>query len=351
MTIYYLLIAFVGLCSSITIKAKDVYKRNKIVILTSCTAIAVIQGLRSVYVGIDLFRPGGYLPALRFAKDLNLLAGEKLYNFEIGYSIYSIIFANLNVSDQLYLFIVAVTIILPIGYIWIKNSKMPGLSVFIYLTLGFFTFSFSGLRQSIALAITFLSYKFIKEKKLIQFLLCIALAMSFHKTAIIFVIAYPLYYLRIKPFYFIFLIPSLILIFLLRTKIFLLIYHLYKGVAGVTEATNAYTMLFVMIVVLALAYMFGDKNKNNLDLNAYKNYMLITIIVQIFASHSNIIMRAGFYYYIFITLLIPEVIANQRDPKIRIIAVGVSIIALLYFFQVTTGDGYLNVSPYYFYWQ
>lgn len=351
MAIYYILISFIGAYSSITINAKDINKRNKTIILISCIAIVLIQGLRSVYVGADLFKPGGYLPALRLAKDLNFFGGDKLYNFELGYSIYSQFFAKLNVSDQLYLFIVAATIILPISYTWYKNSKMPGLSVFIYITLEFFAFSFSGLRQSIAMAIVFFSFKFIQEKSLIKFLLCIVLAMSFHTTAIIFVIAYPLYYLRIKPVYFVFIIPSLILMFLLKTEIFLLFYYLYKGIVGVTEATNAYTMLVVMIVVLVLAYILGDKDKNNLNLNAYKNYMLIAIIIQILASQSNTIMRAGFYYYIFITLLIPEVIANQRDPKIRVIAVGVLIIALLYFFQVTTGDGYLNVSPYYFYWE
>jgi hypothetical protein len=356
MTIYYLLIALLGLFSAITINVKNNYERNKIVILTSCTAIVLIQGLRSVYVGVDLLswnpnHPSGYIYALRHAKDLNFFSGQKLFNYEIGYSLYTQVFSKLNISDQLYLFIVAITIILPIAYIWIKNSKMPGLSVLIYITLGFFTFSFSGLRQSIALAITFFSFKYIQERNIIKFLLCVILAMLFHTSAIIFLIAYPLYYIRIRFHHFMFLIPLMMLIFILKTEIFLLIYYLYKGVAGTVEITNAYTMLIVMIVVLALAYIFGDKDKNNLNFNAYKNYMLMAIIVQIFASQSSIIMRAGFYYYIFITLLIPEVIKNQRDAKVRMVTVTILILALIYFFQKTTGDGYLNVSPYYFYWQ
>lgn len=349
MLIYYYLIVGVGIVSLFSLLTiKDTQKRNEIVVIVCCFGIFIVQALRAESVGIDLI---GYLPGYQIAKDINVFAGERLFNYEVGYILYSKVFSILNIPNQGYLGIVALTIITPIAYTWIKNTKMPALSAYIYITLGFYTFSFSGLRQSIAMAITFFSFKFIQERSLIKFLLCIALAMLFHNTAIIFVFAYPLYYLRIKSTYFMVVIPSLILVFLFRTKIFLLILYLYKGVAGVAQVTNAYTMLVVMIVVLALAFIFGDKDKNNLSFNAYKNYMLIAIIVQIFASQSNIIMRAGFYYYIFITLLIPEVIKTQRDAKVRIVAVGVLVLALLYFFQTTTGDGYLNVSPYYFYWE
>ena len=137
--------------------------------------------------------------------------------------------------------------------------------------------------------------------------------------------------------------------FVLRSKIFLLVYQLFKGQQGQLEYTNAYTMLFVMIFVLILSYVFGSKK--DLNINAYKNYLLVAIFLQIFASQTNTIMRTGYYYYIFITLLIPEVIKNQRDSKIRILAIGIIVVALLYFFQITTGNGYLNVSPYYFYWE
>lgn len=348
MIIYYCLIAFVGICSAFTLNMKDMNKRNKIIILCICSAIILIQGLRSISVGIDL---SSYIPALKPAKNMDFFAGDTLYNYEIGYSLYSQLFSKINVSNQLYLFIVAMTIMIPIGYTWLKNSKMPGLSVFIYITLGFFTFSFSGLRQSIAIAILFFSFKYIQKKSLVKFSLCVALAISFHTTAIIFIIAYPLYYLRLKPVHFNFIIPAFILFFIFKADIFLSIYSLYRGTDGKVENTNAYTMLIIMIIVLVLAYVFGSKDKQNLNFNAYKNYMLVAILVQILASQSNTIMRVGYYYYMFITLLIPEVIKNQKDEKIRILAVGVLIVALLYFFQVTTGSGYLNVSPYHFYWE
>ncbi|KAF0091901.1 MAG: polysaccharide polymerase [Fusobacteria bacterium] len=348
MTIYYILLLLVGLISIFTFGIKDKNKRNLNILVIISFAIIILQGLRKSSVGVDLF---GYLKALEVAKFLDFVPSVKLLNYEVGYLFYSQFFAKLNVPDQFYIFIVAVTIIMPITYIWIKNTKMPGLSVFIYLTLGFFTFTFSGLRQSIALAITFFSFKYIQEKKFVKFLLLVLLAMSFHTSAIVFIMAYPLYHFKLNLYHFLFIIPSLIIVFILKSQIFVIIYKIYRGYKGEIEVTNAYTMLIVMIFVLILAYIFANKEKTNINLNAYRNYMLIAIIFQIFASQSNMIMRAGYYYFIFITLLLPEVIQSQRDIKIRIFSTIVVIASLVIFFQVQTGSGYLNVSPYYFFWE
>ncbi len=348
MTIYYVLISSIVLISFLTLSIKSKYNRNKLIISLSSILIILIQGFRRITVGVDLV---GYIPALSLSRSMNFFAGDKLFNYELGYSLYSQFFAKLNVTEQIYLFVVASTIIIPIAYIWIRNSKIPELSVIIYITLGFFTFSFSGLRQAIAISVVFFSFKYIQEKKLVKFLICIVLAMSFHTSAIVFILAYPLYYLKLNSIHFCFIIPTFIVAFLLKTKLFLLLYSLYRGAEGQTQVTNAYTMLFIMTIILILSYIFSSKDKEELNINAYKNYMLVAIFLQIFASQSNTIMRAGYYYYIFITLLIPEVISNQRDSKIKILAVGILIVALLYFFQSTTGNGYLNVSPYYFYWE
>jgi hypothetical protein len=135
-----------------------------------------------------------------------------------------------------------------------------------------------------------------------------------------------------------------------QNKNIFIIYRLFRGVSGDIEATNAYTMLIVMILVLLLAFIFGTKDPQEIRFNSNKNYMLVAVLIQIFASQSSEV-RAGYYYYLFISLLIPEVIKNLRDPKVRIIVVGVLILAFMYFFQKTTGNGYLDVSPYQFYWE
>lgn len=348
MAIYYILIMFICFLAGIINNMKDKNKRSLIIVGTSAVLIILIQGLRHETVGVDLAK---YLAGLRLSKDMNFLAGEKLFNFEIGYSLYSQMFAKLNISEQGYLFVVAITIILPIAYMWIKNSKMPTLSILLYIGLGFFAFSFSGLRQAIAIGITCYSFKYIQEKDMTKFLVCIALASSFHITALIFIFAYPLYNIRFEKKQYIYIIPLFLFVFIFREQIFLLIYRLVKGTEGEIEKTGAFNMLIVMTTVLIFSYIFGSKDKKDLKLNAYRNYLLVAIFIQIFASLSNNIMRLGYYYYIFITLLIPHVISRQKNQKIKILSYIALVILLVAFFEMQTGGGYLGVSPYHFYWQ
>lgn len=54
-------------------------------------------------------------------------------------------------------------------------------------------------RQTVAIAILFFSIKYIEEKKFWKFLLLIGLAMLFHRTSLIFIFAWWIYSLRLRP--------------------------------------------------------------------------------------------------------------------------------------------------------
>jgi hypothetical protein len=346
MTIYYLLIALVAMSSVITIAIKNKIKRNKVVVTINVIAIVLIQGLRDFSIGTDL---ATYIPAYKYALGLNFLKGEKLYNYELGYSLYTQLLARSAVTERQFLFITAAIIIGLIGYTLVINTKMPGMSIYIYITLGFFLFTFSGLRQSIAFAITFFSFKFIKDKKMLYFLFCIFFAVLFHTSAIVFVIAYPLYYLKIKREYMLNVLVILLITFLFKGRIFTLLNKLYYNSEDMIQSTGAYTMLFVMLGIYISVFLFCNDDKNY-SLNAYKNYILVAIIFQIFASLSNTVMRSGYYYYMFITLLIPEVLM-QLDGKGRLIVEIILCACLFYFYYNAISNGYLNVAPYKFYWE
>lgn len=338
----------IGMLSLSTINMKDKVKKNKVITIVSAIAIVLIQGLRHYAVGTDI---ATYLYGLRLSEHMNFWAGETLYNFGLGYSIYSKIFAMLNVTDTQYLFIVAITIILPITYVLIKNSRMPALSILMYICLGFFMFTFSGVRQSIALAITFYSFRFIKDRKLLMFLLCLGLATLFHKSAMVFGVAYFLYPLKFKIKHLIFNFCFLIFILIFKEQIFNYLFWFYKRSNVVIENTGAYKMFLFMILIYISTFFLWRNDSDNLLLNAYRNYLFIAIIIQSFASMSNTIMRVGYYYFIFIILLIPEIIMKHKDYRVRFLMTSIVVLLSLLFFQFQVGSGYLNVNPYKFFWE
>ncbi len=73
-----------------------------------------------------------------------------------------------------------------------ENSDDPFFSYFLFFTI-FGTFQMTGVRQSCAMAVFMLAYRYVKERKLIKYLLMIGLAYLVHKSAIVLL---PIYFLR-----------------------------------------------------------------------------------------------------------------------------------------------------------
>lgn len=343
MTVYYILLVILGIVSFFTIGIKN---RNKLVIPIVAILMVLIQGLRHKSIGVDI---AGYLNGYNLSKNMNFINGEKLFNYETGYSLFNKMLSSIGISEQLFLAIVSLIITTLIGIVWIKKSKMPGFSVLLYLAFGFFTFTFSGLRQSIALSILFFSFLYIEKRNFIKFILSVLLASTFHKTAIIFIVAYPLYDLKLNLKHYIFIIPSFIICFILKAQIFKIVAFLFKGEEVQAQSTGAYGLFIFMIGVLTLSYIFY--NSDSKEVNAYRNYILVAIFIQMLASQSNLIGRAGYYFWIFVTLLVPEVLKSQKNMLTRYLSECVvgSFLVIYYLDKLSTG--YLNIVPYKFFWQ
>ena len=79
-----------------------------------------------------------------------------------------------------------------------KYSSNIYISFIVFIALGQFAFSLSALRQMLAIAFILLSFIFIEQKKAVKFIVLVLIASLFHSTAIVFIIAYPLYMVRLK---------------------------------------------------------------------------------------------------------------------------------------------------------
>ena len=346
MTIYYVFLVLLFFISILTIDIKNTKIRNIIIIGFSAIYIIMMQGLRHQSIGVDT---SGYIIGYNLSSNINVFEGEKLFNYESGYILLNNILNKIGVSEQVFLTIISIIIIIPIATTMIRKSKMPALSILLYMAFGFLTMTFSGLRQSIAMGILFFSYMYIQDRKIVGFLICIILACTFHKSAIGFIIAYPLYNLKLRYKDYLFVIPIFLIAFLLRRQIFEYLAFLFKGESVLAEATGAYGLFLFMISVLILSYIFY--RKENKDVNAYRNYILVAIFIQMLASCSYTVGRMGYYYWIFITLLVPEVLKNQKKGLDRFLYGTAIIIFLVVYYIMNLRTGYLNIVPYLFFWQ
>ena len=72
-------------------------------------------------------------------------------------------------------------------------EKEHFLAMFLFGALSTYTFMFTGVRQCLAISLCLLSFRFIKNRELLNFAFVIFVAVNFHKSVILFVVAYLIY--------------------------------------------------------------------------------------------------------------------------------------------------------------
>lgn len=115
-------------------------------------------------------------------------------NIEIGYRWLSIISKEyVNLSYDNFRMLIFIITFLIVAYSIKKLSKHYNFVLLMYFFL-FFAVNITQIRYAIGESLIFLSFVFLKDKKLIGFLVCILLATSMHKSALFFFILLVLYF-------------------------------------------------------------------------------------------------------------------------------------------------------------
>ena len=194
MTIYIFLLAFILLnvfleASFSSLKISK-YKLNtgKISFFLCFISILMIGLMRNQHLGVDVDNYRYYFLKFYPSKSISFFIFN--FKYDIGYVLLNkfirLFTSNFRIFENI-VFIISYGIF---SYIIYKRSKCFSLSFLVYLGLGFLGTNLCILRQAIACSICFLSFDFIKKNKKLVSLLLILLAVTFHKTAIFFLLSY-----------------------------------------------------------------------------------------------------------------------------------------------------------------
>ncbi|MBU2699041.1 hypothetical protein Ga0466249_000120 [Sporomusaceae bacterium BoRhaA] len=112
---------------------------------------------------------------------------------EVGYSIISeIVYKLFDANYQMLIIVTSVlTNFIFFESCWKYSNKQTALLViYFYITIGSYFFYLNGIRQGIAIAILFFGFRFIKDKKLLMYILTCFVAYLFHAAALFAIITY-----------------------------------------------------------------------------------------------------------------------------------------------------------------
>lgn len=285
--------------------------------------------------------------------------------YELGYLYFSQTIWKMFHAPQA-LFIVYSLIFYVVLWHFIKKySSMPWLSVLIFFSYTFFSFSMSALRQSLAIVILFISFDFALKHKYFLFILTTFIATLYHSSAIVFAVC-P-FLLRLKPskkIFYIFLGVTLFVYLFFGNILdsafsYFTYYEHYKegayfegGIRIASVLQLLLSILFLYISHLSYYKLPNDDNSSAKQLFGHLYvFQMVVVSLSILCLKVNILDRMVLYYSCFIILTIPNALSLMSYNKRKFWGTLVLIAVFLYsLFILAFRPEWNSVFPYKFCW-
>jgi hypothetical protein len=309
--------------------------------------IICLIGLRGRTVGADTPYYVGWLEQS---------AGQPLIvNEEIGFVILREVFGFFIPNAQLYLLFVASAACYSF-YVWIlKYSPDKLLSAYIFFTFGTLSYALCLMRQFIALAIIIHGVEAVKERRLAKLLIIVCLAALFHKTAVAFILIYPVALWSIKRGMILLIagkcLFSSIGVATIAAMLIMIGFNKYLYTLGSkTDSAALLTLAFAGILAAALFFRKNLIKNDKRDL-VFFNFHILALFFLMAGEIILGINRISMYFSITLMLFIPKILVSIRGAATRTLGYVLVVIFGLCQWTFTALYGHLALTPYLFFWQ
>jgi hypothetical protein len=331
----------------------DYQKRNKMALAFFFFLLTLLVMLRHETVGNDTTNYIYYFERYSYM-DWALLRKQEL---ELGYVYLNKLLSLFSKESRVFLAVSAVLASAMIYPTYKRLCEDSSLTIVLYCIMSTFVMMFSGIRQMLSIGLGVVAYEFTRQKKLIPFAIMVFLAMTMHTSAFMLVFMYPLYHANITKKWLYLAVPALVVVFVFNRQIFsaLTVFMArFTRFEGGVSSTGAFTMLLLFVIFTVFAFLVPDEDRMDRETIGLRNFLLLALVIQMFAPLHALAMRMSYYYLIFIPLLMPRIIRyrSRRWNQVAVLGRHVMVVVfLLYFFANAYSGGALRVFPYHFFWE
>ena len=327
-------------------------KRGKAFYVFVCfLAVFLLVALRHPSMGADLGfgKTTGYLGSFTSISNHSwkeLFAMEGYLNYEIGFVVLNKLLGYISTDHQFFIAVCAFLCTAPVFYTIYKKSETPTLPMLIFLGLPMFLLMYSGLRQAIALALCFVATMYVQEKKLVKFVLVIAVASLFHSSALFFLIAYPLYYIRFGSTVRMISVILIPIAFLVRKPMYTILTAIF-GYETVMDNNGAVTLFLLLTALYIVCAAFETSETSGL-LNIY----FVACVLQSMGGVNNHVLRIAWLFMVPIVFVLPKSLSQIRDKSLRDIIMAVAGVGFIAFgFYQILFSSWQGAFPYIPFWE
>lgn len=329
------------------LKSKNRYNFSMMIIFI------LIAGLRSPRTGADTYSYCFmYNKMVRNDVTLKYLFDKMVdaikegeFKDSLNWDVFSKMLSYVIKDAQLWMAVISAIFIIAVGIIIKRYSKAPMVSWAYFLGVFIFVFILQGLRQSVAMAIILFSLKFIYDRKFIKFLILVLLATLFHQSAIIFIIAYPLYNLKVTKIHFLIIGISFFACTVMPSRVkqfigFFVEDSRFEDYLEGRENMYSVSGFLVLLMIFAFCYMFKDEEIMKEPQNQF--LYTLSMLGLVFQSAAGLVaemFRISYYFNMFNMLLIANVSTAVFDKK-KMAIKSALILAFAAYFFISGGFNY-----------
>lgn len=324
---------------------------SDIVLAIACSAMLLLLCLRNPFGFLDLPSYYQYFEKTRgfsfseMVKGTRFLHVHSLIGEESGYIWLNWLLSHMGASFNILLCLHAVLVCAGIFIFVRKYSTDPVFSIYFFLCIGGLTDHTYILRQSFAFVILLFALPYAIDRKLFRFLLLVALASLFHRTALSFLLIYPLSYVKVTR-------KTALAGIAISLSMVLIVPLLYSSIISNLMAIMGKTgykigepdfkeMIVVLVAMLCFAVYVNDFSKEmpRSDTAMFWLSMMALFFLAI-SVHIYIMARVGMSMYLpFAMIMLPNFMARNGNSVLMgrfKMLISLALFAYLIFIVLTT---------------
>ena len=332
---------------------------------TVTVILTLFSGFRSWWMG-DLIKYYTQFRSCNGTEWVDAVFGKDFSN--LGLRLFFRIMGAMHFKYEVCIFLIAMLVAVSLGILVYRYSPSPYWSYLIYISMGFYLFTYTGLKQSIAMSFLIFAAMAYFEEKWVKMLVWTLVAALFHAPALIFLLLLLLHTKRLNLRYIYTVILLFAVCFLFKGQLVTLLSNLYYDDQDTFENVARVGGRFIMMALIMVVSMVL-RPLRSWDRVYTKNFniMIMSLVCQIFSVYDNNFTRLADYFFQFTVLYIPMMLEPGREQakqypeykaQIRywsrstyVLAGLVITMFALWYYNSYVDSSYAILKDYKFFWQ
>ena len=221
---------------------------------------------------------------------------------------------GLGMKYEVVIFLIAAFSAIALGVLVQRYSPSPFWSYTMWIAMGFYLFTYSGLKQTVAMACLMLAMVGLLENRFWTFLIWTVIGGTFHAPVYVFLVAYTFARMKFGRGYLVSVAAVVVLALIFRGTVVSFMSEMYYDEREWQQAEGVGGRFLMMALIMVVSMFLRPLRKGDEVYNKLFNMMVLSLALQSFSVFSNNFTRLTDYYFQFVVLFMPLMLQTS-DSK------------------------------------